>query len=156
MSIATDVERGLEIHAEIKRLKEELKEINARLEAAGLDGEQLELVDDSREGRRYLARGSNHIVSVVFTSDLLLKSFQAHSVAHKRLEEIAGQFLPLFYTFKPTFEAVTDNGKKFRELAAQHLGDKAPTFISACVARDKDGIPKSKTVINWHDATQIT
>ena len=56
--IAADVDRLLEIKTRIAELTLELKTIEARLEQAGLDGEQVPLVDADREGKQYLARGS--------------------------------------------------------------------------------------------------
>jgi hypothetical protein len=58
VSTRTDVDRGLVIVAMIKDLKEELKGIETRLEKAGLAGEQIDLIDEEREGRQFLARGA--------------------------------------------------------------------------------------------------
>jgi hypothetical protein len=157
--IRAGVDRGLAIVAKMVRLQEELDLIETRLEAAGLAGEQVELNDPDREGRQYLARGSAKTVPVVFTADLLVGQFQADSEVHHR---ILSAFDPLnyhklreFFRSVRVFKTLFDSGKKFRAHAAELLGKDAPTFISACLQRDKEDVPKSKTVVAWDRAAAI-
>jgi hypothetical protein len=162
--IRADVDRGLAIAAELVTLQDELEQIETRLQAAGLDGEQIELNDPDREGRQFIARGSEKTVPVVFTADLLVGQFQDASAVHNRISEACGEGtlrdrakrLRNFFAPKLTFTTLFDSGKKFRAKAAEIFGKDAPTFISACLQRDKDGIPKSKVRIEWQRAEQIT
>ena len=156
--LRADVDRGLQIVGELKMLQDELALIEARLEAAGLEGEQVELIDPEREGRQYLARGSAAIVPVVFTADLLVKSFQAESETHRELISAMAEH---WHEFRKFFRVVRvcktlfDSGKTFRAQAAEILGNRAPEFISACLQRDKEGVPKSQVKIDWHRAAAI-
>jgi hypothetical protein len=155
--VRADVDRGLQIVGELKMLQDELDRIEARLEAAGLEGEQVELNDPDREGRQFLARGSAAVVPVVFTADLLVQSFQVDSDIHRRivLAIPAGHYVRDFFRSVRVYKTLFDSGKQFRAKAAELFGDSAPTFISACLQRDKDGIPKSKVKIDWHRAEEI-
>ena len=154
MSIRSDVDRGIEIVVQMEALKNELKEIEARLEKAGLHGQQVDLEDAEREGKQFLAAGSEKIVPVVFTADLIRKSFLAQSAVHRQVAlAIDAKRLPEFYVPKTTFEAVFEEGKQFRRRAAEVLGDAAPAFVTACLARDKQGIPKSQIKVEWDRAT---
>ena len=156
MSVRTDVDRGLEIREQIKRLEAELKDIEVRLKHAGLQnpGAQVELNDPDREGRQFLAAGSERILPIIFTSDMIIGEFRHSSPKHVQIVEAMNNDAgPLLQFFKPVrkFENLFDNGKKFRTQAAELLGDKAPAFITACVARDKDGIPKSAIKVMWDE-----
>lgn len=159
MSVRRAVDRGLQIIEEMRILQIELKGIELQLEAAGLEGEQIELVDPDREGRQYLARGSSAIVPVVFTADLLTKSFTADSAVHQKIAGAAGVItdgaLGDFFALHRVFKTVIDSGKSFRARSAEVFGEKAPAFISACLQRDKHGIPKSQTKIDWSRAEQL-
>ena len=153
MSIRADVDRGLEIVETMDKLKEELKEIEGRLVKAGMLGKQVDLEDAEREGKQYLANGSKAIVPVVFTADMIIKSFLAQSAQHlKILGACVPGNLEHFYHPKITFESLHDSGKAFRRVAAEVLGAEAPAFVSACVARGKNGIPKSQIKVEWNRA----
>jgi hypothetical protein len=158
--LAADVDRGLQIVGEMKMLEQELAAIEARLEAAGLNGDQVELADPEREGRQFLARGSHAVVPVIFTADLLVKSFQVESDTHNAIIRALGpekwdKFREFFRTIR-ICKTLFDNGKIFRAKAAEILGPVlAPKFISACLQRDKDRIPKSQVKIDWSRATAI-
>jgi hypothetical protein len=154
MSLQADVDRGLALRREIKAHQEELKLIEARLEAAGLKGDQVDLKDEEREGKQFLAAGSKQIVPVVFTADLIVKSFQANSAKHKSIDAVAQEQLRKFYLPTTTWECVTDSGKRFRKLADQILGKDGPALVTACVARDKHGIPKSAVKVEWDRAAE--
>lgn len=156
--IAADVDRGLYLVERIEALKKELEQIEVRLTTAGLEGEQIELVDPEREGRQFLAKGSEAIVPVVFTADLLVKSFAAHSAVHDKIDAALadpGFQRPSFFARFTIYKTAIDSGKIFRARAAEILGEAAPAFISACLQRDKHGIPKSQVKIEWGRAEKI-
>lgn len=158
--IAADVDRLLEIKTEIARLNEELKAIETRLEQAGLNGDQIPLQDADREGKQYLARGSQRIVPVRFESDLIAGSFKPDSQMHlavvAALGEAHADTLPKFFADTRTFERVPKDGQAFRQLARKLLPP-APfaALVSAATQRSKDGIAKSKTVIAWDDSRPL-
>lgn len=156
MSVQALVDRGLEIVAEQAKLKAELAGIEEKLlklgHAAGLRGEHQSLKDEDREGRRWPATGSSRIVPVIFTADLIVGSFAQNSDKHNSIAAAAGNRFKDF--FKPAFkyENRFDDGKKFRAKADEVFATDAPAFITACVARDKTGIPKSAVKIEWEAA----
>lgn len=147
MSIQADVDRGIEIRSEMEELKAQLKEIEARLTKAALRSEQIPLVDADREGRQFLAKGSTQTVPVIITADNIVASFPQDSALHMQLRDTIGTQLREFY--KLTWLNRFRDGKEFRALARELLGDRAPALITACLARDKDGIPKNRTIIAW-------
>jgi hypothetical protein len=150
MSVTTDVDRGLQLRAEIAEREHELKGIIARLEQAALTGKQIALEDAEREGKQFLATGTREIVPVIISSDELMGSFTDGSPAHTKVAAVAGDSLASFFKKTITWERIAKDGKRFRAAALQLLGkDAAPPFISACVARDKAGIPKSKITVQW-------
>lgn len=152
MSIYADVDRGLEIVAQMEALKEELKSIEERLQKAGLNGTQVDLVDEEREGKQYLANGTAKIVPVVFTADQVVKSFLAESAVHGQIAAAADGHLTKFYVSRKTYHAVFETGKLLRRQAAEILGSQGPSFVTACLARDKNGIPKSAIKVEWNRA----
>jgi len=151
MSIRNDVDRGLEIREQMDKLKIELKDIETRLQMAALRGEQVDLVDAERDGRQFLAKGSERVLPVILTADLLIGSFMANSETHRAVLNIAGFQFGTFYKSVHKFENRFADGKKFRAAAAELLGLDAPRLITACVARDKDGIAKSAIKIMWEE-----
>lgn len=156
MSIRADVDRGLAIVQQMATLQKELDDIETRLERAGLEGDQIELVDPEREGRQYLAHGSEAIVPIVFTADLLVKSFADRSVTYDRIVGALPKDARIRSFFHPisTWKTVHENGKKFRAIAAEALGAAAPAFITACLQRDKHGLPKSQVRVEWNRAAE--
>jgi hypothetical protein len=155
--IAADIERGLQIRQEIKALETELKAIEDRLEAAGLDGEHVPLEDATREGKQYLARGASQIVPVRFESDQIVGSFLPDSIMHRNALAIVGTQLPKFFKDVRKFERVPKDGNDFRKLGRKLLDpDQFARLVRAVTACDKHGIPKSKTVISWDHAQAIT
>ena len=154
--IASDIARGLEIRAEMARLKIELDAIESRLDAAGLECHQIPLQEADREGKQYLARGRDKVIPVRFESDQIVGSFQPDSIMHKSVAAIAGDHLAKFFKDVRKFERVPKDGNEFRKLARKLFEpDAYAKLISACTSRGKDGIPKSKTVIGWDDAKPI-
>ena len=154
-SVKSLVDRGLLVKAKISTLREELEEIEAKLEAIALAGEQVPLEDEERDGRQFIATGSESSVPVVITADLLVQSFQADSREHLRIKDAAGEKLSEFYVPRTTYYVKDKDGKTFRRVAASILGDAAPAFITACTARDKNGTPKNKIVVEWDRATDL-
>jgi hypothetical protein len=154
MTTKQAVDRGLKIRAQINTLTKELEAIEAHLERAALNGEQIPLEDEDLEGRQFLARGTEKVIPVVLTSDLLIKSFADGSPVHKAINlycSVAN--LPKFFKPMKTWKTVIDSAKRFRAHAAEILGPgMAGNFIDACKARDKHGVPKSHTKIHWDRA----
>ena len=155
MSILALVDRGLQLHAEIKAREQELKAVEAKLAELALYKDQVPLSDPDREGSRYLAKGTSKIVPVVFTADKLIGSFKSDSPKHQEIVAAAGSHFGEFFTLVKTYESQIDDGKKFRLAAGSVLGPAAPAFITACLARDKHGIPKSDAKIVWGDAEPV-
>jgi hypothetical protein len=150
--IAADVERGIEIKRQLVVLTAELKAIEDRLEQAGLNGQQVPLQDKDREGRQFLARGRKLVIPVVFESDQIIGSFQPGSDLHTQIAELAGKHLAKFFKDTRVFKRVQKEGNDFRKEARKIFGTDAPAFIAACLQRDKESIPKSRTVIAWDNA----
>lgn len=154
--IAADVARGIEIKAEIGKLTIELKAIEARLESAGLAGEQVPLQDENREGKQFLARGSRHVLPIRFESDLIVGSFEIDSPTHCEIKVICGEFLPRFFRPSTKLDRVPKDGEAFRKLARQLLEPEAfAKLIRAATARDKNMIARCRTVVAWDDAKTI-
>jgi hypothetical protein len=159
MSVRADVDRGLEIVRKIAELEKELKDIEQRLQKAGLEagqrGEHQDLKDEERGGKRWLARGSGAAVPLIFTDDKLVSSFTANGAKHQTIRVAANGHLLDFYRPVNKFESKFEDGKKFRAAAAEILAERAPAFITACLATDKAGIPKSDIKILWGDIEDI-
>ena len=153
--LRADVDRGLEIREQMEKLTVELKGITARLTDAALHGEQVPLVDDEREGKQFLAQGTDKIVPVIITADNLMGEFPAVGDKFDTIVATLEDRATLLKFYKPVnkFENRFDNGKKFRALADELLGKAAPAFITACLSRDKFGVPKNAIKVVWDDAT---
>src|ERR1035441_7897724 len=157
MTVLELVDRGIVVRAELERLKIELKGIEARLQKYGLNGEHVELKDAEREGRRWLAHGSSLIVPVVFTADKIVGTFKSGSPVHTRIAMKADEHLAEFFTKETTFANLFEDGKRFRAAAEAVLGAiKGPPFITACLAVDKFGIPKSDVKVCWEDGEEVS
>jgi hypothetical protein len=124
--------------------------IEARLELYALNQRGEPLADAKREGRKVTLHGKRYSLPVIFTSDLLIKSFKEGSPKHKELlailsapsvssvtsEEMAEQQLRLFFDPPNTWTVKQEDGQKFRAAAAEMLPeDIAPKFIAACTAK---------------------
>lgn len=155
--IAADVDRLIAVKAQIAALTIEQKEIESRLELAGLKGEQIPLQDKEREGRQFIARGSKVAIPVRFESDQLISTFKPDSELHKTLAELLGEKFPLFFKEVRVFERKNkDDANKFRKFARTELiPDLFAKLIAACISKDKNGIPKSKTVIAIDEAKPL-
>jgi hypothetical protein len=152
-TLEQDIARGLEIRAEIERLSSELKAIEARIQAIAEIGKQEALKEADREGKKFVARGADQCVPVIFESDLLIASFKPDSDTHRTLAEIAGDKLASFFADVRKFERRQADGRAFRRQArAAFEPDTYAAFIRGCLDVKKDGIPKSRVVVAWKEA----
>jgi len=155
--ISQDIERGLELRASIKSSTAELKSIEKRLEQAGLEGEQIPLQEADREGRQFLARSPKLgvIVPVVFESDQVIASIQPDTDVFRELERHSCGHFSKFWQPVSKFDRVQKDGQTYRKAAREIIGPGAPQFIAASLQRDKNGIPKSRTIIAWENAKPL-
>jgi hypothetical protein len=154
--IAADIERGKEIKAEIAKLTAELKLIDARLQAAGEAAEHIPLADADREGKQAILRGKRLALPIVFESDLLIASFKPETPKHEEIKAILGDKLSLFFNDTRVFERIQKDGKAFRRFARENLpGDVFAKLVQACTDRKKDGIAKSRIVVDWDAAKPL-
>jgi hypothetical protein len=155
------IDRGLQIVHQIDTLKTELDQIETQLEKLALAGDHQELKDPDREGRRFLAAGTDKIVPIIFTADKIVASFKENSAVHQTIrvaaiDGLSNSHLPDFFKRTVYWENLHKDGKAFRAAALEILGkDKGPTFVTCCLAKDKHGIPKSDTKIDWAKAETI-
>lgn len=176
-------DRLVEIEREIKKLTAEKKGIEARLEAYALKQteEHKPLKDESREGRKVTLSGARFRLPVVFSSDLLIGSFQEGSPKHKELLGIIAadvaldakaapgqeleQFSPdsilrKFFSPPTKWESRFEDGVKFRAAVSYWLKPAhAAKFVAACRQVDKFDIPKSKTTFDFKaaaDSAEVT
>lgn len=151
--IKADVDRGILLVAELDAIKEELKQIERRLTEAALEGPTVPLEDDAREGRQYLAAGSRALLPVIIESDQIVASFAPASEIADNIRGLCGPRLGHLYRSVTKFERVPKDGKAFRATAFEHWpADEAARIISVAIARDKNGIPRSRIVIPWERA----
>jgi hypothetical protein len=156
LQIAIDIERGKEIQTEIAKLTAELKQINARLQAAGEAADHLPLADADREGKQAILTGSRHSLPIVFESDLLIASFKPDSPKHEEIKAILGDKLPQFFRDTRVFERIQEDGKAFRKFARENLpADTFAKLVQAATDRKKDGIAKSRIVVDWDAAKPL-
>lgn len=154
--ISKDIERGIEIRAEIAKLNLELKAIEARLQEAGQNGDQIPLQDPRREGKQFLARSSSRVIPIRFESDLIAASFDPDSIMHKEAAAITGDHFPRFFKQSNKFVRVPEDGEDLRLLARDLLDpEKFALFIRAVTSRDKKGIAKSRIVFGWKDEKPV-
>lgn len=155
--ITADIARGIEIKAEIEKLEAELKAIESRLEAAGLQGPHVPLEDKDREGKQAILTSPTHRLAVRLESDVLVGGFEIGSDMEKSISSLITpqQFNELFKPVRK-YERKERDGHKFRLKAKKAIGDHAVylQLIKALRSTDADGIAKSKTVIAW-DAVQV-
>ena len=152
--IREDVDRGLQIAAMLTKLKEALRALETRLKMDALDrpDEHEPLADQEREGRQFLAIGTELVLPIVMTADKLVQTFGEGSKVGQRIVAAADGHLADFYTRSITHGIAFEDGKAFLAAAVAILGEKAPAFIAACVAVDKDGIGKSDIRVEWQQA----
>jgi hypothetical protein len=157
--ISADIERGEFLSKRIKADKEELKQIEARLESAGLNMPHIPLKDQDREGKQAILRSGDRTMPVVYESDLLVGSFPAKGLIHTTLGNIMAKdvFTALFKEVHQ-YERRQDDGQKFRVALRKAITDDALRIdiLNVLKSRTKDGITKSKTVIAWDRLTPET
>ena len=150
-STAQLISRGRHLAQVIAESQAELKLIEEELRHRALAMPHEPLIDGNREGRRARLRDGNEELSVVFESDVLKASFDSKST-------LAGSLLPLLtknqiddlFRCKTTYERSIKDGHKFRlHCAATLNSDLAALVIDKLKDRDKNGIVKSKSVIEW-------
>lgn len=155
-TLEEDIERGLQIRAQIAELEAELKQIEARVQAVAEQGRQVPLKEQDREGKKFPATGRSAIVPVIFESDLIIGSFAPDSPVHKKLAQIAGDKLKLFFKPVNKFERVQTDGREFRRLARTTFEpDPFAQFIRAATAIKKGGIAKSRVYVAWKEAEPV-
>lgn len=157
--IAADIERGEFLTKRIACDKSELKDIEKRLEAAGLIGPHVPLQDKGREGKQALLSSGDRTLPVRFESDLLIASFPAAGRIHTTLSNIVAPdvFKELFKEVH-NYERREEDGQKFRAKLGVAVPDEALRLdvLKVLKAVAKNGITKSKTVIAWDRLTPAT
>ncbi len=145
------IARGRELTARIAADQAELKSIDEELRSRALAVPHEPLSEGNREGRRAILRDGGEQLTVLFESDLLKQSFTEDSpVARAVLPILAGTETAELFRRKTTYERAIKDGHKFRLHAAALLGpDLAANLIDKLKDRDRNGIVKSKTVIEW-------
>jgi hypothetical protein len=156
--LAALIDEGLQLREEIAVREKRLKDIDKALKAhaESKPDQHVKLKDEEREGTRLLITGSKLIVPVVFTSDLIRQSIADNSEDLPEIRTLAAGRLDDFYARTVSFEAVhmksgKFDGKAFRAAARELLPD-PEAFISACVRRNKEGIPVSQSKVSWDEA----
>jgi hypothetical protein len=153
--IESDVRRGLELRDRKRQIDTELKAIESRLEKAGLQGPHIPLQEEDREGKQFLAKAGDLVVPVIFEADQLIATIRPGSETAAAAKQAAGDALPKFYRAETTLVRVPKDGQAFRRLARELLGASGPKLVHACLQRDKQGIPKSRTIIAWDAAKPL-
>lgn len=145
------IARGRELNHIITASKKELADIEEVLRSRALAMPHEPLTDGNREGRRARLRDGEDEVTVLFESDILKASFDINSPTGTAVESllVADECNQLFKR-KTTLERSVKDGHKFRLQCAELLGpDQAAQLIDILKDRDKDGIVRSKSVIEW-------
>jgi hypothetical protein len=151
LNTAVLIARGRELKATIASAEAELAEIETILRSRALAMPHQPLAQGNREGRRARLRDEQEEISVLFESDVLKASFAADSpVAKTVLPLLDPDQTTTLFRKKTTYERSEKDGHKFRILATDTLGpDLAATVIDHLKDRDRNGIVKSKSVIEW-------
>lgn len=153
------VDRGRVVTAELARLQAELNQINAAVvrHACSVPDEHEPLIDGERDGRRWMAVGSLERVPVIFTADKIIASFADGSPKHKDLVQLIGApRLPFFFAERRVWERREKDGKIFRRALSEMLpADLAAAMVTATLARDKSGNPKSDIYPDWDAAEEV-
>lgn len=145
------IARGRELTATIAAAEAELKQIEETLRHRALAMPHEPLAQGNREGRRARLRDAGEEVSVLFESDMLKASFAIDSPTGLAVESllVSSQCDDLFRR-KTTLERITKDGHKFRLQCAELLpAEIASQLIDTLKDRDRNGIVKSKSVIEW-------
>jgi len=151
LSTAELIARGKHLVNLIAVSETELKQIEETLRSRALAMPHEPLTDGNREGRRARLRDGDQEVTVIFESDMLKTSFDSNSpVAHSLLPLLVHDQIKALFRVKTTYERTVKDGHKFRLQCAEILPDElAPIVIDKLKDRDRNGIVKSKSVIEW-------
>ena len=158
MSIKNHIARGLQITAEIDRLKNELKALETLIESAALVADHLPLEDADREGRQALLEGEGITLPVIFESDLVASSLPetGNQIAIIRARVTDPEKLVQLWKPSSKLERVAKDGQTYRRQLRLLLDpEPAAAVLQASIMRDKTGIPKSRTIIAWDRAKPI-
>lgn len=148
------IARGRELNSIITAAESELKQIEETLRSRALAMPHEPLADGNREGRRARLRDGDEEVTVLFESDILKASFAADSRLGIELQAMFTRSeLDQFFRFKTTIERTVKDGHKFRLQCAELLDtETAAKLIDLLKDRDRNGIVKSKSVVEWKAA----
>lgn len=151
LTTAALIARGRELTAIIAESERELKLIEETLRHRALAMPHEPLADGNREGRRARLRDAGEEVSVLFESDVLKASFASDSpVARDLLPLLTPDQTTDLFRSKTTYERILKDGHKFRLQCADILPPElAALVIDKLKDRDRNGIVKSKSVIEW-------
>lgn len=144
---------GRKLVTTISNAEFELKAVESELRKRALSMPHEPLADGNREGRRATLRDAEQQVTVLFESDILKASFASDSpVAKAVLPLLDPDQTASLFKVKTTYERTIKDGHKFRLQCADLLSpDLSVTVIDLLKDRDKNGIVKSKSVIEWGD-----
>lgn len=148
------IERGRQLVARIAEDERELKEIEEVLRSRALAMPHEPLADGHREGRRATLRDGDKQVTVLFESDILKSSFASDSpVAKSVLPLLDSAQISSLFKKKTTYERAVKDGHKFRLQCAELLpAELAAQVIDLLKDRDRNGIVKSKSAVEWKAA----
>ena len=151
LTTAQLIQRGRQLTAIIDDAEAELNKIETILRSRALAMPHEPLANGSREGRRATLRDEGEQLTVIFESDILKSSFAEDSpIASALLPLLTDEQIPMILRKKTTYERREKDGHKFRLLCAESLPQEtAGRVIDALKDRDKNGIVKSKSVIEW-------
>lgn len=155
LTTAQLIHRGRELRAIIDQAEIELEAIETILRSRALAMPHEPLAQGNREGRRARLRDADQELSVIFESDILKASFAVDSPLGVAIESLLtpSQSDSLFRR-KTTLERIVKDGYKFRLAAYESLSPHlAAQVIDHLKDRDKNGIVKSKSVIEWKAAS---
>lgn len=148
------IARGKELAGIIAAAESELKLIEEEIRSRALAMPHEPLADGNREGRRARLRDGNEEVAVLFESDILKASFASDSpVAKAVLPLLSADQIAAIFKVKTTYERSVKDGHKFRLQCGELLpAETAAQVIDLLKDRDRNGIVKSKSVVEWKTA----
>ena len=145
------IARGRALHVVIQEASDELERIEETLRSRALAMPHEPLADENREGRRATLRDGAETLTVLFESDILKASFDADSAVAKAVLPLLDESQQkALFKVKKTYKRMVEDGHKFRKLCAEILpAETSAKVIDLLKDRNKHGIVKSKTVIEW-------
>jgi hypothetical protein len=157
--LSAAITRVVAINAQIATLEAERKPLLAIIEQAGINGPHVPLEDAEREGKQTIIQTPTHTLRVRLESDNLVGGFEIGSELEKSITElITKEQLNELFKVVNKYDRKESDGHKFRLKAKKAIKDQAVylKLIKALRSLDKDGIPKSKTVIAWDTIETLT